>query len=899
MMQIIILYWYIVFSALAEENPFRLEIVPPQGEEQSISFVVVVPEQHHIYREMLDIKVLESNGIDIHKVDFPQGEWMADPAAPESFREIYHETPIIPVTYGGELGTHDVRFEVTYQGCREGLCYPPVIEEHSIKLEVHSNENGPQLHSSVYPTVDFSNIPETAVARKKDSKGNDHPVVARLMIDREYVVPGQPFRVGVHLTQEEGWHTYWKSPGDIGLTTSITWTLPEGFNAAEYQYPIPHRYEDSGIVSYGYDGQVMYFSEVDVPLDVPEGEIELSANVRWLVCKKQCIPGGGSITLPVQVKSGESVSNQYTPLFESFENQHPESAISVEEFSIETALSTSAVQSESKFKFAIYLNPMGPEGDMIESVQDIGTWPFFTPIVNGQYFITDTTIESMTDGGVRIMVDAETYELDDVPSDESIGALLQIKDGDNWIRTEVEIPLPWASKSETPTQSNSPLFAAINDLGQPTVEAKAALDTAPTLPVQNFWFMLLAAFIGGFILNAMPCVLPVLTIKLYSLIEKQGTSASSQMKSGLVYSLGVICSFWFLALCIILLRTVMEIPVGWGFQFQYPEFVIPLATVVFVFGLSLFGVFEVPAFGANSASEISNKDGVAGYFLTGVFTTLLATPCSAPFLGTGMGFAFSLPVSGLVLFFTVAGLGLASPFLVIAFFPSLLRFFPKPGMWMNTFKIVMGFTLIATTVWLADVVGGLLGREGVTGFLFFLTVVAFACWVQGEYGNELESKKRQLSIFVFNIVLSFVGGYYLLNFDIPEAQANTGGVQVEGLNFDEEIPWQPFSDAAVNELDGRTIFIDFTADWCLSCKVNEKTILSTEQVRNAMSEHNVVPIKADWTRRDAEITTWLERYGRAGVPFYIVIPGNGEAPIPLGELITPSSVVEAIIKGSE
>ena len=431
-------------------------------------------------------------------------------------------------------------------------------------------------------------------------------------------------------------------------------------------------------------------------------------------------------------------------------------------------------------------------------------------------------------------------------------------------------------------------------------EAEAQVD-APVegAPEANYWSMLFMAFVGGFILNGMPCVLPVALIKLYSIIKATGSTRRQIFIECQTYSIGVLMSFWVLAASLIIIRNTFDIPVGWGFQFQYPEFVVALATVVFVFGLSLFGLFEIPAFGANAAESVSNKDGLLGHFLTGVFTTLLATPCSAPFLGTGMGFAFSLPSSGLVIFFSAAGIGLAFPFILLGFMPSLLDHLPKPGAWMGTFKTVMGFTLMATTVWLIDVVGGLLGREGVTIVLSFLMVVAVASWLFGHYGSVLESGRRQLTMLGFALILCGIGGVTFLNFEIPENEGQTGEVQDSALNFDTEVPWQPFSDAAVQSLNDRVLFIDFTADWCLSCKVNEKTILNTETVRMAMKEHDVVPLKADWTRRDPEITAWLERYERAGVPFYIVIPPNGAPPIPLGELITPNSVASALRQASK
>jgi len=411
--------------------------------------------------------------------------------------------------------------------------------------------------------------------------------------------------------------------------------------------------------------------------------------------------------------------------------------------------------------------------------------------------------------------------------------------------------------------------------------------------------MLLLAFFGGGLLNIMPCVLPVLTLKLYSLVEQVDISGAERRTAGLAYTAGIVLSFWMLAAAVLILKMVFGQDVLWGFQFQYPAYVAGLGTVVFLFGLSLFGVFEIPALGSNKAASASQKEGVVGYLLTGVFATLLATPCSAPFLGTGMGFAFSLPAAGVVLFFTVAGLGLAAPFLLIAFVPSLYRLLPKPGAWMEAFKELLGFTLIATTIWLVDVLAGQVGRDGATGFLAFLLFVGIGAWIFGRWGGMIESGKRQLTALAAGCAVAALGGIGFLDLSFAETEAPTGEVRDEGLDFSEEIPWQGFSEARVEALAGRTVFIDFTADWCLTCKVNEQTVLETEKVRQALAAHNVVPLKADWTRRDPEITAWLQRFGKAGVPFYLVVPADRSRPeIALPEVITPDLVVAALADGA-
>jgi len=410
--------------------------------------------------------------------------------------------------------------------------------------------------------------------------------------------------------------------------------------------------------------------------------------------------------------------------------------------------------------------------------------------------------------------------------------------------------------------------------------------------------MLLLAFLGGMLLNIMPCVLPVLTMKLYSLVEQRDVSASDRRMAGVAYSAGIVFSFVALAIAVVVLRLSFGQDVLWGFQFQYPAYVAALAALVWLFGLSLFGVFEVPALGANKAAEASAREGAAGYFLTGVFATLLATPCSAPFLGTGMGFAFSLSTAGVLLFFAVAGLGLAAPFLVIAVVPALFRFLPRPGAWMDTFKQLMGFTLVATTLWLVDVLVGQVGADRGIGFLAVLLFLSIGSWVFGRWGGPMESGSRQLMAFVMAVAIGGLGAHFFLDLEMAVDEPTSSSTLSSELDFSESMPWQAFSEERLAELEGTTVFVDFTADWCLTCKVNEKTILETEKVRNAMRDLGVVPLKADWTRRDPVITRWLQRYGKAGVPFYLVIPGDRALEnIPLPEVITGDGVIEALRRG--
>lgn len=746
------------------------------------------------------------------------------------------------------------------------------------------------------PVVSFDGLPPAASVQKVDLQGKPHPVHARLLADRDAVAPGGTLRLGVHLAQQEGWHTYWRSPGAVGQPTLIDWTAPAGATLGSRLWSAPAWFELAGIVSYGYDDQVLHFVEVTLPQEVA-GTVTFGAAAAWLVCEVQCIPGDAALTLELPVDPAAATTpNAYAPLFDHAAATFPVHPTEAPGFAVETALSASPVRPDDEFKVVLALTPTG-EAPLTLS-REHGTFPLVTPITTAGWFaMADPVVEDLPGGGVKVTLSGMALEADPLPTGEVAGALFQVKVGDRWVRTEVEVPLPFAPRDAPVTVSQSPLLGDVAGL---TAAAASASSAETPAPERGLVGMLGLAFLGGILLNIMPCVLPVLTLKLYSLVGQVNITAAEQRSAGTMYTVGIVGSFLVLALAVVLLRSVLGLDVGWGFQFQYPGYVIALGTIVFVFGLSLFGVFEIPALGANELSQASDKEGPLGYLLTGAFATLLATPCSAPFLGTGMGFAFTLPAWGIFLFFAVAGLGLAFPFLLVAWVPALYRFMPRPGAWMEAFKQFLGFTLMATTVWLVDVVASQTGRDGGTGFLVFLMFVGLGCWIFGRWGGLGATRRAQALALGVAVLLSGVAGWRVLRTEVAAAEdCGPTDLAVDDLDFSEEIPWQPFNEANVAALAGRTVFVDFTADWCLTCKVNERTVLATSTVRDAMAEHDVVPLKADWTLRDETITAWLQRYGRAGVPFYLVIPADrSKEPIPLGEVITPDSVVQGLRAGS-
>jgi thiol:disulfide interchange protein DsbD len=426
--------------------------------------------------------------------------------------------------------------------------------------------------------------------------------------------------------------------------------------------------------------------------------------------------------------------------------------------------------------------------------------------------------------------------------------------------------------------------------------------------------MLLFALLGGLILNIMPCVLPVLSIKVLGLVSQAEDDPRRIWLHGVAYTVGILVSFATLGALIIGAQASGKL-VGWGFQFQNSAFVATLTTVVFAFGLNLFGLFEVAFPGAGSLDQVAAKQhGLSGSFLNGVFATILATPCTAPFLAPALGFALSQPSSILMLMLLVVGFGLALPFLVLAAFPKWAGLLPKPGAWMTTFKKSMGFLLIGTAVWLLDVLSHQVSREGLMSFIAFLTVVALSCWIYGHWGSPMRSTAVRWTSMIVALCMIGGGAQAMLDLEPPPAPAHVtrapadsngtangaaGLATIAPPVVDGEIQWVDFATSDVNALarEGKTVFIDFTASWCVTCKVFERTVIDTDDMKAKLTEGCVVPVKADYTNEDPTITAWLKRFKRPGVPMYLILPaGRPDDVIKLPDALTSSAMSKGLEK---
>lgn len=405
---------------------------------------------------------------------------------------------------------------------------------------------------------------------------------------------------------------------------------------------------------------------------------------------------------------------------------------------------------------------------------------------------------------------------------------------------------------------------------------------------RGFWWFIILGFVGGLILNAMPCVLPILSLKVFGLVKSAEGGRGSVVAGSLATAIGIVLSFLLLAAAAIIARSA-GVAVGWGIQFQEPAFVAGLAIVMVLFALNLWGLFEIPLpralaqVGASGPSE-----GVAGHLTTGFFATLMATPCSAPFLGTALGFALTQSAATTLAMFSAIGIGMASPYLLLAAFPGLGAAMPKPGEWMTTFKVVMGFLMAATVVWLLFVLSAQIASTRVAFFELALLGMTLMVWLASREGAGRTFKRFAGTAAVVVAVLSVA--------TVGRGRAEAGSAALGVAPEDRLISWQPFDREAAERAaaGGRYVFVDVTADWCLTCKVNEGLFLETEDVANAFEAHDVIAMRADWTSRDDTISQFLADFGRYGIPFYVMYRPGGE-PYVFSELLSKSAILNVFV----
>lgn len=685
-------------------------------------------------------------------------------------------------------------------------------------------------------------------------------VGVELISDVASIQPGGRFQVGLRMRLDKNWHTYWRNPGgNVGLPITITWKLPDGYEAGPVQWPYPTMIVDKilddepPLISYAYENEVILLTEISAPVNIASGAaVSIAANVKWLACETACIPGSADLTLSLPVDDGKpSADERWTAEFAETRKRLP---VATMNWQLDAALNDNILE--------LRLEPLGDSSPSLSKIR-------FFPYMSG--VIIDWAPQQLIRSSGHYLL---TIQLDDT---EVVPARLQgiLVSDDGWD----------AAGTLNALRVDTPIIS------------KAVTDSAPSLtdvPQGTSLTLLVAigfAFVGGLILNLMPCVFPVLSLKVLNFVKKAGEDKRVVRLHGLVFTTGVLVTFWVLSGVLIGLRAGGD-SFGWGFQLQSPGFLVILVSFLFLFALNLFDVFEIGTSFTTIGGNASLKAGYSGSFFTGVFAVIVATPCTAPFMGTAMGFALAQPAATALLIFTSLGIGLAFPYLLLSFFPDLLRYLPRPGPWMSSFKQFMGLLIMATIAWLLWVFGGLAGNDALGNLLFSLVFLAAGTWVYGSWIAPKGFRKAKIASVIASLFFISIG----VSFGVRGATGSGKSVGSEASALGEDAEWMIFSPDALAQLrkNGKPVFIDFTADWCLTCKVNER-VAFTPKVMDAFRERGITLMIADYTRRSEEITEALAGFGRTGVPLYVLYPGgSGGQPQILPQLLTAGTVLKAI-----
>lgn len=702
---------------------------------------------------------------------------------------------------------------------------------------------------------------------------------AELVSEVVSVAPGASVTVAVRLTLDPGWHTYWINPGDAGLPLTVQWALPAGVTASALQFPTPRLAPQPPLMSYGYEREVFVLSDVTVPADAAEGStVHLAGTARWLACAEVCLPASGPLSLDVKVSTSIGATGRFA------------SAIGATRAQVPVAASGWATRAWAT-----------KDGYFLQVVPDAAsaarlTAPFV--YIDSAGVVEHPSAERIARAGDTLVVALARATTATTGVTRLHGIITADRDARDLRSWSFDVPVT-VPPTSVASRATALLAASGSDAGGLSAAGAIATTTgastdgaAESLPAggadMTLAVALAFAFIGGVILNLMPCVFPVLTVKVLALLEHGGTpDVARARRHGLAFGAGVLLSFWALAGVLLALRAGGQ-QLGWGFQLQSPLVVALLALLMSTLALNLSGVFEI-GLSLTRLGGVGAGKGYTDSLLTGGLAVLVAAPCTAPFMGAALGFALVQPAIVGLLVFTALGLGLALPFVVLASVPSLLRFLPRPGPWLETLKQLFAFPLYATVVWLLWVFGQQAGMDAVAIVLLAMIVLALGAWL---WARGVRTDRAPVRIAAAAVLLAAVGltGYGSTQVTPPAAAA--AAAPVAG--------WEPWSVARVAELrrEGRAVFIDFTAAWCLSCQVNERVALRTDAVQRAFRDGNVALLRADWTSRDSSITEQLATYGRSGVPLYVLYPaGTGSASL-LPAVLSPGLVIDAVRKAA-
>jgi thiol:disulfide interchange protein/DsbC/DsbD-like thiol-disulfide interchange protein len=664
-----------------------------------------------------------------------------------------------------------------------------------------------------------------AASNTPSSVRAQHLTVDLLSLDNP-VQPGADTTVGLHFTLDKGWHVYWLNAGDSGEPPNIKWTLPAGITAGPLQFPAPRRLPLGPLMDFGYEDQVLFPMALNVgsSLKAPS-TVDLAAHVSWLVCREVCIPGKADLALPLQVAAQKGPADPARQaLFDRFRSRLPQ-----------------PLPSSSQAMFAAT-----PGGFTLAIKGHPAAGAEFFPLDQSQIKNAAPQPVTAIDGGLEISLARDENFRAQL---SQLNGVVVLADG-----TAYEIHAP------------------------PGTVPAATAGTASTDIVSVLRFVSLA-FLGGIILNLMPCVFPVLFIKGLALVESSRHTETRVRAHGLIYAVGILVSFWAIVAVLLGLRAGGR-QLGWGFQFQSPGFLAVIALLLFFLGLSLAGMFEIGLTVTSAGSSLAARQGYSGSFFTGVLATVVATPCTAPFMGAAIGFALAQSAGVAFAVFTALALGLAAPYVLLTFYPSWMRLLPRPGAWMEVFKQATAVPVLGIVIWMVWLFGSAAGVDALAALLAAFLLLAIAGWILGRW-----PAKGLASAFAVSVIVLAVATPLYALWKFPATEAKSVG----------QAGWEPYSRASLAEYraQGKPVFVDFTARWCLSCQVNERAVLDRGDVRSRLKNSGIVLVRADWTRHDEDIEVALNELGRSGVPTYVLyLPGQPAMVLP--EVLTPGIVLGAL-----
>jgi thiol:disulfide interchange protein DsbD len=673
------------------------------------------------------------------------------------------------------------------------------------------------------------------------------------------VAPGSSVEVGLVISLEEHWHVYWINAGFAGYPPEIKWTLPAGVTAGPMQFPVPSRLPLGPAMDFGYEDNTAFPVKISVAPTVKPGPIHLDAKVNWVVCRETCIPGKAHLGIDLTVAANAQPGPEVGPIA---------AALKAVPAPLPADWNLTAIASQSTL--AVTFHPDEPV-----KADDVEFYPYDEGV------IADASPQPVVKlSGDRYRVCLARAEDPNKPGQfpplpATVHAVLKISDGEGY---EFTAPVTQGDTSDC--------NGAVATSGTKNTSIPKSASGLTVLPAIGL------AFLGGIILNLMPCVFPVLFLKGLALVQSHGEERKHMRAHGLVYTLGILVSFWIIVAALLVVRGTGQ-HIGWGFQLQSPTFIAILAAGLFFFALSLAGQFDLGLSLTSAGGSLAKQEGYTGSFFTGVLATVVATPCTAPLMGAAIGYALAQSAAVTFAVFTALALGLATPYLLLTLQPAWTNLLPRPGAWMETLKHLTAVPLFATVIWLTWVYGRLhiTGENGAEsdaiGYLLLcFLLVAVAGWVLHKWPARWFSAVAAILLISAGLAVPL---------SRPKAAVVAGTNEQGTIQSPGHLAWAPFSQAALDQARkaGHPVFIDFTAAWCLSCQVNEKLVLKSPEVEQQLAQHKFTLLRADWTQYSPDITAELSSLNRSGVPTYAIYPATGQPDV-LPELLTKDAVLSAI-----